>query len=129
MEDLDEESYKKRKQEQVAYREKKRLSTIFMFIATVFEILETLLIMLVLFILDAFILLKIFNPESPTIQIIFQISTIVIFIGSLVLGFLLYKKLIRWVIVKFNLKEKLMDDVIIHYIKPSKDEMEAELRR
>ena len=97
MEDLDEESYKKRKQEQVAYREKKRRS--------------------------------IFNPESPTIQIIFQISTIVIFIGSLVLGFLLYKKLIRWVIVKFNLKEKLMDDVIIHYIKPSKDEMEAELRR
>ena len=39
MEDLDEESYKKRKLEQVEYRNKKRYSSIFMFAATIFEIL------------------------------------------------------------------------------------------
>lgn len=129
MEDLDEESYKKRKLEQVEYRNKKRYSSIFMFAATIFEILETMAIMLVLFIITAFILLKLFNPENAAVQIAFQISTVVIFIGGLVLGFLIYKKVIQWAIKKFHLEDKLLDDVKSHYIKPSKEEREAELKR
>lgn len=129
MEDLDEESYKKRKLEQVEYRNKKRFSSIFMLVATAFEIVETIILMLILFILMAFILLKLFNPDNPAVQIAFQISTVVIFIGGLVLGFLIYKKAIHWVIKKFNLEEKLLEDVTSHYIKPTKDEMEAELKR
>ncbi len=129
MEDLDEESYKKRKLEQVEYRNKKRFSSIFMLVATAFEIVETIVLMLILFILMAFILLKLFNPDNPAVQIAFQISTVVIFIGGLVLGFLIYKKTIHWVIKKFNLEEKLLEDVTSHYIKPTKDEMEAELKR
>ena len=129
MEDLDKEAYERRKRDQLEYRAKKRTSSIFMLAATAFEIVETLIIMLALFLLDAFILLKVCNPESATVQIIFQITTIIIFLGGIVLGFLLYKKIIRWVIIKFNLKDKLMDEVTSHYIKPTEGEMEEKLKR
>jgi uncharacterized membrane protein len=129
MEDLDEESREKRKREQIEYRNKKRTSGIFMFAATIFEIVETIILMLVLFLLTAFILLKCFDPENPAVQIAFQVSTVIIFIGGMILGFLIYKKTVTWAIKKFNLQDKLMDDVVRHYIKPTEEEREAELRR
>lgn len=129
MQDLDEESREIRKKQQIEYRNRRKVSTIFMLIATVFEILETLLLMLALFALDALIMLRLFNPENQSVQIAFQVSIVVIFIGGLVGGFLIYKNIVRWVIKKFSLEKVLLDDVVRHYIKPSQDEMEQQLRR
>ena len=47
-------------------------------------------------------------------------------LGGLVIGFIIYKKAMGWAINKFNLKDKLLDDVTSHYIK--KDENEEKLR-
>lgn len=129
MQDLDEESREIRKKQQIEYRNRRKVSTIFMLVATVFEILETLLLMLALFALDALIMLRLFNPENQSVQIAFQVSIVVIFIGGLVGGFLIYKNIVRWVIKKFSLEKVLLDDVVRHYIKPSQDEMEQQLRR
>ncbi|MCH5292923.1 MAG: hypothetical protein J1E07_04225 [Treponema sp.] len=129
MQDLDEESREIRKKQQIEYRNRRKVSTIFMFVATLFEILETLLLMLALFALDALIMLRLFNPENQSVQIAFQVSIVVIFIGGLVGGFLIYKNIVRWVIKKFSLEKVLLDDVVRHYIKPSQDEMEQQLRR
>lgn len=129
MQDLDEESREIRKKQQIEYRNRRKVSTIFMLVATVFEILETLLLMLALFALDALIMLRLFNPENQSVQIAFQVSIVVIFIGGLIGGFLIYKNIVRWVIKKFSLEKVLLDDVVRHYIKPSQDEMEQQLRR
>lgn len=129
MQDLDEESREIRKKQQIEYRNRRKVSTIFMLVATVFEILETLLLMLALFALDALIMLRLFNPENQSVQIAFQVSIVVIFIGGLIGGFLIYKNIVRWVIKKFSLEKVLLDDVVRHYIKPSQDEMEQQLKR
>ena len=129
MEDFDEETREKRKREQIEYRNKKRTSTIFMVIASIFEILETLALMIVMFVILAFVMLKLLNPESQVVMVLFQIMSVVIFAGGMILGFLIYKKAVRWAIKKFNLEDALLDDVKRHYIKPAEKETEQELRR
>lgn len=129
MQDLDEEEKARRKKDIVEYRTKKTKSTIFMICAAAFEIVETALIMLVLFLLVSFVLFRCFNPQNPTIQVLFEVFSILIFIGSMFIGFLIYKKVMRWVIVKFKLEDVLLKDVLEHYIKKSKSEIEEELRR
>lgn len=129
MQDLDEEERARRKKEMVEYRTKKTRSTVFMLCASVFEIVETIVIMLALFLLMSFIVFRVGDPNSRTVQIVFEVLSILIFIGSMVAGFFIYKFAVRAVITKFNLKDKLMNDVIEHYIKPEKDETEEALKR
>ena len=50
MDNLNEEEKARHKQQQVEYRNKKRFSSIFLFIATIFEIIETFIIILLLII-------------------------------------------------------------------------------
>ena len=93
MEDLDEETRAKRKKQQVEFRTKKRASTRFMLFCSVFEIIETVLIMFIMFVLSALIVFKVFNATGPTGQLVFQILLVVIFIGGMILGFIIYKKI------------------------------------
>lgn len=127
--DYDEEERLRRKKEAVEYRTKKTRSTIFMLCASVFEIVETLILMLALFILTAFILFRVCDPNQHYVQVLFEVLSIVIFLGSMIGGFFIYKAVIRWVIKKFNLIEKLSDDVVSHYVKPTQNETEEKLRR
>lgn len=129
MPDWEEEEKARRKKEIVEYRTKKTRSTIFMLCASVFEIAETLILMLGLFLLMSFILFRLCDESQQAVQIAFQVLSIVIFIGSMILGFIIYKFTIRAIINKFNLKDKLTDDVVSHYIKPEKNETEEALRR
>ena len=127
MPDWEEEEKARRKKEIVEYRTKKTRSTIFMLCASVFEIAETLILMLGLFLLMSFILFRLCDESQQAVQIAFQILSIVVFIGSMILGFIIYKLTIRAIINKFNLKDKLTDDVVSHYIKPEKNETEEAL--
>ena len=127
--DLDEAEKKRRKEQIVAWREKRRISTLFMLGASFFEIVETILIILGLFLLSSLVFLKILDSTNPTVQLIYEISIVVVFIAGMVLGFIVYKKIIRWVIVKFGWEERLSDDVLKHYIKKSKQEIEEELKQ
>ena len=126
MDNLNEEEKARHKQQQVAYRNKKRFSSIFLFIATIFEIIETFIIILLLIIGSIAITTRFVDVNSALFSNILGIIIIVFSLGGLVIGFIIYKKAMGWAINKFNLKDKLLDDVTSHYIK--KDENEEKLR-
>lgn len=129
MEDLDEEARARRRKEQIEYRNKKRFSNIFMIGATLFNIVETFVIIIALLVLGIFILTKTCNPETAAFSNILGVLVIVLSFGGLVLGFLVYKKVTGWVIKRFNLEDKLLDSIKMHYQKKTKEEKEAELKR
>lgn len=129
--DFDEEELARRKKESVEWRNKKRTSSTFTVLLTLFEIFITLVIMIGLFLLVAFFLFRVFkiDPNIQSVQVGFEISMVVIFFGSLVLGFFCYKALARWAIKKFQLEDKLTDDVLLHYKKQTKEEKEAQYKK
>jgi amino acid transporter len=129
MSDLDEKVKEQRKKDAVDYRTKKKNSNLFLFCGSIFEVVETILIIMVLFIVFSFLMFRVFNATGDIGQKIFSIMTIVIFVGGLVLGFIVYKKVLGWVIEKFNLEDKLSKEVLDHYKKRTKEEKEAELRK
>lgn len=116
-EDMDEFAYEKRKKDVVEYRVKKRNSTIFMCFASLFEVVETLIIIMLLFTFVFFLLFKVFNiQQNPQLQqMLLPALLFLIFVGGMILGFIIYKKVIRWVIKKFNMEDKLSEDVLYHY--------------
>ena len=126
MDNLNEEEKARHKQQQVEYRNKKRFSSIFLFVATIFEIIETFIIILLLIIGSIAITTRFVDVNSALFSNILGIIIIVFSLGGLVIGFIIYKKAMGWAINKFNLKDKLLDDVTSHYIK--KDENEEKLR-
>lgn len=126
MDNLDEQEKARRKQQQIEYRNKKRFSSLFLFIATIFEIIETILIILVLLIGAIAITSRFVDINTPLFSNLLGVIIIVFSLGGLVLGFIIYKKAMGWAINKFNLKDKLLDDVTFHYIKP--DDTEARKR-
>ena len=126
MDNLNEKEKARHKQQQVEYRNKKRFSSIFLFIATIFEIIETFIIILLLIIGSIAITTRFVDVNSTLFSNILGIIIIVFSLGGLVIGFIIYKKAMGWAINKFNLKDKLLDDVTSHYIK--KDENEEKLR-
>ena len=101
----------------------------FMFFASVFEIIETLIVMIVLFVLVAFLMFRVFGATGDVGQTVFSIMTIVVFFGGLILGFMIYKRTMGWVIEKFKLEDKLSKEILDHYRKRTKEEKEAELRK
>ena len=127
--DLDEESKKARKAQVVAWREKKRFSTIFMLLASLFEIAESILVILVLFLLSSIFFLKILDQSNPTVQFAIEISTLFVFVGGIVIGFIIYKKTVSWFIRKMKWESKLSDEVLYHYQKKNKKEIEEELKK
>ena len=112
MDELDEKEREKRKQDQIAYRKKQSTSNLFLFIGTICEIIISLAFVLLLFLISVVLLYRLLNlPENVT-SIVFNILLIVDFIGGLVLGFKVYKRIGRWVINKWELKDKLREDVL-----------------
>lgn len=79
---------------------KKTNSLLFMLIATVLN----LLLLIVLFVLG-FIILS-FLPIQDN-QSLLMLGIAVVFILSIVLSFLLYSKIVKWAIAKFNLEDKM----------------------
>ena len=120
MDNLDEEEKARHKQEKIEYRNKKRFSSIFLFIATVFEIIETFLIILLLIIGSVAITTRFVDVNSALFSNILGIIIIVFSLGGLIIGFIIYKKAMGWAIKKFNLQDKLLEDVTSHYIKKMK---------
>lgn len=126
MQDLDEQEKARRRKEEIEFRNKKRYSNLFLFFGSIFQIAISLLIILGLWLLFAFIFFKVIGAQN---QYVFQGFTFIIFIGGLMLGFTIYKKLAQYIIEKKNLKEKLTNDVIKHYAKLTKEEQEKLYRR
>lgn len=123
------EEKEREKQAKIEYRKKKQFSAIFMTVACIVEIIETLIVMLLLLVGVAFLFTKVIHVEGKIYDTIMTICMVVVFFGGLFLGFFIYKKLVTLVIKKFKLDDKLLDDVIIHYKKESKEQRESRLKR
>ena len=106
-----------RQKKELELRAKKRNSRLFLFFGSIFEIVETLAVILLLFVFFSFLIFKVFTLPEATARTVFQFSTIVSFIGGLFLGFMIYKTCANFVIEKFNLTDKLSNEVLGHYSK------------
>ncbi len=122
------ERYERQKQE-LERRAKTRNSRLFLFFGSVFEIIETLAVILLLFIFFSLLIFKVFHLPESVARTVFQFSTIVSFIGGLFLGFMIYKTCARLVIEKFNLTDKLSNEVLGHYAKRDKKAEEEVLKK
>lgn len=127
--EMDEKARELRKKQVVEFRNKKRNSNIFLFFGTIFEIIETFVVILLLFIGVVFLASRILPMTSQAAQHVYPILFIVIFIGGMVLGFKIYKRAVVFVIKKFDLEDKLTDDVLSHYCSDQKDQVEKELKK
>jgi len=125
--ELDEAEQARRKNEEIAFRNKKRNSRTLVFFGSIFEIIETLLIIMVLFVASAALFSRILPAE--VFAKVYSILTIAIFFGGLVLGFFIYRKLMQLVIEKFNLRDKLTDEVLKHYDKITREQLEEEMKK
>ncbi|NLC92436.1 MAG: hypothetical protein GX677_03075 [Treponema sp.] len=128
-EEIDEKVREQRKKDAIEYQNKKRNSYIFMLCASLFEIVETVLLIVVLFVVFMFFMIKVFHIQGDAATILFQVMTVVIFIGGMILGFIIYRKVVQWAIEKFNIAEKINDNVLVHYKKQPKEDKEAKLRK
>lgn len=123
--EIDEEEKKRRKELAVMMRTKRKNSTIFMLVTTLIEIAVSLVAIIALFCISAFFIFKVFHAgDTKAGAVIFEILTIVSFIGGMIIGFILYKICARWLIKQFKLEDKLSDDVLMHYKKLTKEEKE-----
>jgi|WetSurMetagenome_2_1015567.scaffolds.fasta_scaffold217958_2 hypothetical protein len=104
---------RKRIHESIHQAEIKKASILFMVTGTIIEIIITLVVLFGLYILAAYLIFKVFGIKSP---VAFQIMYPLIFIGGIVLGFFLYKQVMRWSIKKFHLEKKLKSEIIEHYL-------------
>lgn len=121
-EEIDEKVEAQKKKDIIEFRNKKRTSRIFLFAVTIYEIVETILVVFLLFLLSTFIISKLFGNNPELAQNAFSVAFVVVFIGGLVLGFIIFKKTVQWFIEKYKLEDKLTDEVLYHYKKQTKDD-------
>jgi uncharacterized membrane protein len=114
---LTEQEREEKKRNAIEARIKKRNTTLFVVVAWIFEIVVTMIVLLALFILFAVVIFKFLPFSEITKSVIMEISTIFIFFGGLVLGFMIYRNCTDWVIRKFNLQDKIVEKTLKHYIK------------
>lgn len=115
MDEFDEKEKERRKNDQLAYRKIQKNSNMFLFFGTLFEIALSFLLVLAIIIIAVTLCIKVFKFSDDTMSVVYQIIIIAGFIGGLALGFFLYKKIGRWVINKWNLKDKLREDVLMQF--------------
>ena len=90
-----------RQQQELERRRKVRNSRLFLFFGTVFEILETFLVIVLLIVFFSFLIVKVFKLPEEAANTIGTFSLIVSFFGGLFLGFIIYKTCANFVIEKF----------------------------
>ena len=118
-----------RQKKELEQRAKKRNSRIFLFFGVIFEIAETLAVILLLFVFFSFLIFRVFKLPEASAHTIFQFSTIVSFLGGLFLGFMIYKSCANFVIEKFNLHDKLSNEVLGHYSKRARAEESEAMKK
>lgn len=110
-----------RKMAKIEYNRKKRNTNLFLFCTCIVQIVVTLAIIVALFVASLIIVSKVCDPNGTTAPRVMQILMFVEFIGGLILGFMAFSAIVRWVIKKFNLETKINADVIARYKKTPKE--------
>lgn len=130
--ELTKEEYEEKKRRSIEIQKKKRFSNIFVLCASLFLIVETLIIlcalMIPLFAIFSHIIPH-FEDNATMIGMVFAVAQMVFFVGGLFLGFLIFRNVVNLVIRKNHWEDRLTDDVKSHYLKKTKEEKEMELKR
>ncbi len=129
MTDAEKEERLARQKKELELKEKRRNSRLFLFFGSIFEIVETLAVILLLFVFFSFLIFRVFKLPEEAAKTIFQLCTIVSFIGGLFLGFVIYKTFANFIIEKFNLIDKLSNEVLGHYSKRVKNAEKEALKK
>lgn len=103
---------------------KKRNTALFMVVATVINIVLMTVFMLIGYIL----LVKFADPDKPEAG---QIWLIVIFIGSIILAWFVYSRMVKWYTKKVDVNEKFAPLITPRYTKKKKqdDSDESDTKR
>lgn len=125
MEELTEEEKERRKQEQIQYRTRQKTTNVFMFWSTILNVIVTFALVIILIVFSV-IALKLLPLSNEVKTVVFNVFSIVALIGGIVLGFKINKMIGRWVINKWNLKDKLRDEVLNQY--KTRDEYETTIK-
>lgn len=123
-EELDAKEEEKRKQDKIEYSKKKRTSNLFLVCITLFEIVETAILVILFLIISALLVYKVFHLTDNAGSLATSILFILSFIGAFILGVYIYRKVGRWAIKKWNLQEKLKPDVLNQF--KTKEQLEEE---
>jgi len=117
MSEAEKEERFERQKKELELKTKKRNSRLFLFFGSIFEIAETLAVIFLLFVFFSLMIFRVFQIQEEAARTIFQFCTIVSFLGGLFLGFIIYKTVANFVIEKFNLSDKLTNEILGHYSK------------
>jgi len=96
-------------------RTEKKASNAFLAFACLLQIVITILVIIALILLVAVVAFKIMGLTSENVGSFFTVFMVIVMGGGLVLGFMLYKRLIRLIVAKTGWYKKLSYDVMIHY--------------
>lgn len=92
---------------------KKAFSALFMLGATIFNFIVTAAIVAGLFFFFSFIQFRVFHYENPNL---FLGLTMFSFLAGIILGLLIYTKTLPWVIMRFDLADKLDEHLLGKYL-------------
>lgn len=121
-EELTKEEKLAKRMAKIEYNKKKGNTNIFLFCTSIIQIAVTLFVVVGLFLASIFIVTRFLEPNSFEARKLLQILMFVEFIGGLILGFKIFASIVRFIIKKFNLEDKINQDVINRYKKlPKKD--------
>ena len=118
-----------RQKRELERRIKTRNSRIFLLLGSIFEIIVSVIIIFALIILFAFLIFRAFKLPEATAGTVLLFCFIVSVIGGLFAGFMIYKSCANFVIEKFNLYDKLSNEILGHYSKRYRKEQEEGLKK
>jgi amino acid permease len=118
-----------RQKKELELRAKKRNSRLFLFFGSIFEIVETLAVILLLIIFFTLMVFRVFKLPETAAGTVYQFCLIVSVIGGIFLGFMIYKNCANFVIEKFNLSDKLSNEILGHYSKRFRNSEKEALKK
>lgn len=116
------EAEKKRREEIIKKSELKRNTILFTIASCIVQVILMLALMTVLYILAVVLCYRVFNLKSA---LPIQIASPLVFIGGMVSGFILHKKIMYVIIDKLNLYDKLQKGLGDYY-RPRKSRNEKQ---
>ncbi len=93
--------------EKLEKNRRKRNTFLFGILLTVLSIIITLVLMVALYVIMAFIIIKLLGIHNANV---ITVLTLLVFISSIVIEFIIYKPLTRFLILKLHLQDKLTKD-------------------
>lgn len=103
----------------------KKATVLFMVAATIVELVMSVICVAILYVGVGLMAYRVMKATTP---IPLQIASPLIFIGGLIAGYNIYKRLMRWVIDRFALKDKIKGDVYDQYLTRKERRMREDLR-